>query len=219
MPTIELRHVSESNPPSFLVVGENRKSLGPFAAPSPAETMVAGGRKLLPELRWYLEAFLEYPFSPETERAERLLAALEGWGRAAFNALFGGRDAGVLLADATQAGYEQLRLEVWSDDPAVLSWPWEALRDTQASYLAVSCQVERRLNEVPAPPPLPALPREQVNILLVTARPLERDVAYRSVSRPLVELVAKEQLPARVHVLRPPTLAALRAELRARPGY
>ena len=218
MSTIELRHVSGSNSPSFQVFGETRKTLGPFAVPSPAEVVVAGGRKLLPELGWYLETFLEYPFSPETERAERLLAALKGWGRAAFDALFGNREAGVLLDRATQGSYDQLRIEVWSDDPTILSWPWEALHDTQASYLAVTCQVERRLNGVPEPPRGPA-PSEQVNILLVTARPMEGDIDYRSVSRPLVELVAEERLPARVHVLRPPTLAALRAELRARPGY
>lgn len=218
MSTIELRHVAGSNPPSFHVFGETRKRLGPFAVPAPREVVVAGGRKLLTELGWYLETFLEYPFSPETERAERLLEALKGWGRAAFDALFGGRDAGGLLDRATQGSYEHLRIEVWSDDPAILSWPWEALHDAKASYLAVSCQIERRLNGVPESPRGPAL-HDRVNILLVTARPLEGDVAYRSVSRPLVELIDKENLRARVHVLRPPTLAQLRAELRARPGY
>jgi len=70
------------------------------------------------------------------------------------------------------------------------------------------------------PMPLPeGLPSDRVNILLVTARPHEGDVQYRSISRPLVELIQEHALPARVHVLRPPTLDRLREHLRERPGF
>jgi hypothetical protein len=48
MSTIELRHVSGSNPPSFHVFGETRKSLEPFAVPSPTEVIVAGGASSCP---------------------------------------------------------------------------------------------------------------------------------------------------------------------------
>ena len=44
---------------------------------------------LMRELRWYLEEFLDYPFPPETDRAERVLDALRRWGEQAFDALFG----------------------------------------------------------------------------------------------------------------------------------
>src|ERR1019366_4575483 len=66
---------------------------------------------------------------------------------------------------------------------------------------------------------LAALPTDCVNILLVVARPYEGDVRYRSIARPLVELIRDRHLPAHVDVLRPPTFSQLREVLGAKPGY
>ncbi len=107
---------------------------------------------------------------------------------------------------ATSQGYKKLHLQIISEDPRVLSWPWEALRDPEANYLSHACQIERRLDKVRDPRPLSLdLPDDCINILLVTARPFKNDVQYRSISRLLVELIEERDLPARVHVLRPPT--------------
>ncbi|MHB9107038.1 MAG: tetratricopeptide repeat protein [Armatimonadota bacterium] len=215
---LQIRHVPGSDPPQFTVVRlSDGRSGEAVAISSPAEVLVAGTSSLLAELRWYLESFLEYPFPPETERAERVLAALKVWGEAAFIALFDQRQTGGWMAAATAQGEEQLLLQISSDDPAVLAWPWEALRDPAApGALAHACRIERRLNRNLQNPRPADLPGDAVNILLVTARPYERDVHYRSVSRPLVELIEKECLPARVTVLRPPTFAALQSHLRER---
>ncbi len=114
------------------------------------------------ELRWYLEHFLDYPFPPETTHAEHVLDALKAWGAQAFN--------------------------VRSDDPHILSWPWEALFDPQANYLAH----ERRLNKLRDPQPLAALPTDRANILLVVARPYKGDLRYRSIARPCGSLAAAD---------------------------
>ncbi|KYF90800.1 hypothetical protein BE20_16565 [Sorangium cellulosum] len=141
-------------------------------------------------------------------------------GQRAFQALFERADAGGMFAAASAGGYHELLLQIWSDDPKVLAWPWEALRDLQGRALSPACQLERRLNRAQDPPPVPAeLPRDRVNILLVIARPYEADVQFRSIARPLVELIEKQGLPARVHVLRPPTLDRLREHLRERPNH
>ena len=117
------------------------------------------------ELRWYLENFLDYPFPPETDHAGRVRGALRRWGEQVFDALFGSREAGRLFDAATAADYARLRLQVSSDDPPVLSWPWEALYDPEVGHLAHTCQIERRLNKVRDPQPLPdRLPAERVNI-------------------------------------------------------
>jgi tetratricopeptide (TPR) repeat protein len=63
-----------------------------------------------------------------------------------------------------------------------------------------------------------SLPRDRINILLVTARPYAEDVQYRSVARPLVELLLGDELPAHVTLLRPPTFDALREKLREQPN-
>ncbi|HUT01073.1 MAG TPA: tetratricopeptide repeat protein, partial [Phycisphaerae bacterium] len=109
---------------------------------------------------------------------------------------------------------------VSSDDPHVLSWPWEALRDPDRDWLALHAHVERKLNQLADPLPLAeALPRDRVNVLLVTARPMKGDVEFRSISRPLVELIEEHRLPADVTLLRPPTFAALREHLHERPDH
>src|SRR5262249_48051609 len=155
-----------------------------------------------------------------TDHAERVQQALRAWGEQAFTALFGTAKGGVLFQGATANGHHQLHLQIASDDPRVLGWPWEALRDPEANVLAPTCQIERRLFKVRDPQPLSdQLPSDQVNILLVTARPLDGDVQYRSLSRLLVELIARQRLPAQVTILRPPTLDRLREHLRERPHF
>lgn len=123
---------------------------------------------------------------------------------------------------ATAADYKALTLQIASDDAGVLSWPWEALRDPRlGTALAHACQIERRLSEILDTQAVSAnLPRERVNILLVVARPYgDQDVRYRSIARSLVELIKRENLPAHVDLLRPPTFAQLREHLKRRPGY
>jgi hypothetical protein len=97
----------------------------------------------------------------------------------------------------------------------------EALYDPETGVLAHRVRMERRLNQdLPNPPPLSdLLSKERINILLVTARPYEQDVHYRSISRPLVDLIQKASLPAHVHLLRPPTFDELREHLAAHPHF
>ena len=222
MNTLLIRHVESGDPPKFQAIcPQDARSTETVAIPSPVGFPVEGRpNDLMFELRWYLEGFLDYPFPPETEHAERVRDALRQWGMEAFNKLFGDRRGGEIFNDATREGYESLHLLISSDDPQVLGWPWEALHDPQAGQLAQTCQIERRLNTVRRPDRIDQpWPKNQVNILLVTARPYEGDVRYRSISRPLVELIDKQDLPAQVTVLRPPTFENLREHLRERPNH
>jgi hypothetical protein len=161
---LAITHVENSDPPAFTLVRLSDAKATPQAVVrSPYEFPLAGepNRKFMAELRWYFEDFLDYPFPPETERAERLRGTIESWGRQAFNALFDRRDAGRWLE---QADVIQIR----SDHPQILSWPWEALFDPQTGFLAHRLRIERRLNQLPDAPQMGKLPKERVNILLVT---------------------------------------------------
>ena len=214
--TLAIRHLGNSSLPAFeLTRLSDGKSAAPVAIASPYEALVEGrsGSNLMRELRWYLESFLDYPFPPESVHAEHVMDALRTWGSQAFNALFDQRDAGEWLAGSDL-------LQVRSDDPGILSWPWEALFDPQAhSYIAHQRRIERRLNQIPDPPTVADLPQDRVNILLVVARPYEGDVRYRSIARPLIELIQSQDLPVQVNILRPPTFDQLREHLRARPSH
>jgi len=222
MSTLIVRHCPESNPPRFQVLEPDGDATPPTELPPAAGYPVEGRptSDLMADLRWYLEDFLEYPFHPETEHAERVLQALRNWAEDAFNALFTHDHGAALFDRATADGDEKLRLRIRSNDPRVLAWPWEALHRPGAGPLGQLSQVERCLDDLDGPPPFNAeLPRDRVNILLVTARPYEDDVGFRSLSRPLIDLVDKEKLPVDVHVLRPPSFKRLIEHLQERPRY
>ncbi|WP_114211164.1 CHAT domain-containing protein [Acidisarcina polymorpha] len=222
--TLRIAHLTGSDPAAFHVV---RLSDGKTALPttplSPVGFPVDGrpDSDLLRELQWYLESFLDYPFFPEVERAENVLHALRSWGKQAFSTLFEERTAGRLFEASTADDYSSLHLQIASDDPRILAWPWEALCDPELSWLAQTCQIERRLNLGRDPQPLSSsLPKDRVNILLVVARPFgDSDVKFRSIARPLMDLIEGDRLPAHVELLRPPTFDQLRKHLGERPGY
>jgi tetratricopeptide (TPR) repeat protein len=126
-------------------------------------------------------------------------------------------EAGVLDAGTAEAGVPDAELAKAQEAATLLlGLPWELLHDG-SSYLfqgAKPTRVRRRLPgtegfgvAVVAPP---------IRILLITARPDDEACGYidhRSSALPLVE--ATEALPGlvKLHLLSPPTLPALRAEL------
>lgn len=178
-------------------------SSGPIVAPTEFPAGGTEGANLASELRWLLEKFLDWPFDPRTQQAERATVAMQAWGEAAFNALFDASKARDLYNAAISSGLASLRLIVSSDDPEVLSWPWELLYDPDRRYIATDCDIERKLTkDVGEPSELPeTLPRDRVNILLVTCRPDgENDVGYRSISRSFADLVHASAFPAEVTV-------------------
>ncbi len=223
MNTLIIKHEPDSNPPKFSVIrGEDSKAADPVEVVSPYDTRVQDlpDSNLMAGLAWYLETFLDYPYDPWTVRAENIRDALDDWGKKTFTALFGAGKPYGWFDRATEKGDDNLRLQIMSDDPVVLGWPWEALHAPEKTYLSVASLVERRMNGVGDPVEVSdKLPKDRINILLVTARPYDDDVHYRSISRPLVELIEKHKLPAKVHVLRPPTFERLLEHLKERPDF
>jgi tetratricopeptide (TPR) repeat protein len=224
MNTLIIRHNPKTSPPTFQVEEKgtyNSTTSQPVSLPSPFEFQSGiPNTSLMQGLQWYLEQFLSYPFPPDTDKKDKILQALEQWGVHVFDALFDNRDAGMMYGRAISNGLTELQLQISSDDPGILAWPWEALQDSRTGTLAHLCQIERVLNKIEQPLPLSSdLPGDRLNILMVTARPYQQDVGLRSVSRPLVDLIHEGKLPAEIHILRPPTFENLKDHLRAHPNY
>ncbi|MCL4862721.1 MAG: CHAT domain-containing protein, partial [Caldilineaceae bacterium] len=191
------------------------------------------------EMRWYLEDYYVWPVGVFQERAGRTEAALPGWGNDLYRAALGADAAQEALNAWRQAGDGRARrFSVWVDsDPpegaskkrraeaaeAASEWlalPWELLHDG-GGYLmhgARAAHVRRRLpNRRHQPVRLAQLP---IRILLASPRPeVDEDgnpvpyIDHRASALPLVAAVEKLGDLARVHVLTPPTLPALEAEL------
>jgi hypothetical protein len=75
-----------------------------------AQTLASTELQLGAELTWYLERYLDYPFGPNIERAERVTQALTAWGVHAFDILFGQDQSRDWYRDATRDGHTQLHL-------------------------------------------------------------------------------------------------------------
>lgn len=188
------------------------------------------------DLRWYLESYYLWPTGVFQQRAKAIEARLPQWGRDLYHAAL--RDpiaAEALAAWKKKADGAQRRFSVLvdSDAPAgaddetrkatlaaassVLSLPWELLHDG-AGYLfrgKNAVAVRRRLpNRAPQEVRPTSLP---IRILLVSPRPEDKTTGYidhRVSAKPLVEAVAALGDLATLTVLSPPTLAALRQELK-----
>jgi CHAT domain/Tetratricopeptide repeat/NACHT domain len=218
--SLVIRHIGQNN---FSVIRlRDGKSSDSVELTAPDAITVQGrpNSNLLRDLRWYLEQFLGYPFEPNTELASRIQQALRDWGCSTFQRLF--REQSLLwYHDLRRAGLENLILKIASDDPRVLAWPWEALCDPQGTTLAHTCRIERQLGQLHDPIKLPAgLPKNQINILLVIARPYgDEDVGFQAVSGPLVDWIHQERVAVQIDVLRPPTFAALQQRLHERRGH
>ena len=177
----------------------------------------------LADLRWYLEVFSGWPTGPDYERAERVEARLEDWGRALLKSVTPDRESAQVwrqFVDAAppagDAGDGKL-LTIDAIDPRVLRLPWELLADEGGHLFSAGVGVRRRLKKITSTPIQPlALP---VRVLVVVSRPDDKDVGFidpRAVSLPLLD--ALDELGDRVvtEFLSPPTLPALTARLRDR---
>lgn len=144
-------------------------------------------------------------------------------GRPDVRRLFGGgpgRDYYVLVRND---GLAKTGFEVRYRQSRVGNVPWELLYDTEdgvflvqqfASFSRLQHSSTGKLSE-----PRPA--GGELNVLLVIARPYgQRDVPYRTVARPVMELLSRPRLRERirVEVLRPPTFQRFQEELKRTRG-
>jgi tetratricopeptide (TPR) repeat protein len=187
------------------------------------------------ELRWYLEHYAVWPSHYFRDRARQVEENLVKWGQLLYAAALpvahrgnvlqawerisdhAGRRFSVHVDPEIEAGAPETEMQAAQEAATLLlGLPWELLHDGD-SYLfqgAKPTRVRRRLpNTRVLDVPVVATP---IRILLVTARPEDETCIYldhRASALPLVE--AMESLPGLVqlHVLSPPTLPALRAEL------
>jgi len=177
-------------------------------------------RQFLPELRWYLEEYLQFPLGVYPQLAQCVAKTMKAWGTLIFDTLFTGyaRD---WYQDARKQNFEGFRIKITSDSPEIMSWPWEALYSRDDGWLALRCCIDRQLSSIGEPPPLTAAPdQESIHILYVIPRPYgENDVSYNVLAGSLVEYISENNLPVTVDILRPPTFDQLRKVLYDRPGY
>jgi CHAT domain len=170
----------------------------------------------LEDLRWYLEDYLVAPYGVYEDRGARIAGELDGWGRAAFGAVFGSGPARDAYVRMRVRGAVEFVFR--SDAPSLLGLPWELMADPgRDTPLALdTAGVDRSLLMDTDTAETVAVPDERLRVLMVISRPGGiGDVGYRMIARPLLERLEAVRGAVDLVVLRPPTLEALRAELAA----
>jgi tetratricopeptide (TPR) repeat protein len=178
--------------------------------------------KALDDLRWYLEEYLRFPYGLEPENAKKIELKLQAWGQQLFDLVFRSSEkARDFFQEATRAGLDKCEISIVSDNPAVLNLPWELLFSPDYQFLApLLAGMYRSLSEYAVRAELGTMSDEQLNILLVIARPYgERDINFQTIARPMLEALKPIKKQVNLTVLRPPSLKQFEAELNARKGF
>jgi tetratricopeptide (TPR) repeat protein len=168
-------------------------------------------------LEWYFEEWIRFPFT-NTVRAEKAAKSVRQYGEALFEQVFGHRNAyGAFQAVSGNLG--ALNVEIMGE-PEFQALHWEAMWESDQPHpLVVNCMMSRRrlsgsfarvlVQESPV-----------LNLLVVTARPdEEKDVGYRTISRPLVEAISNANLRVNVEMVRPGTYEAFARHLEGKQSF
>lgn len=177
----------------------------------------------LADLRWYLEEYLRFPYGLAADNAAKIEQKFQDWGEQLFELVFRSSEkTREFFQAATYEGLNQCELVITSDNPEVLNLPWELLYSpSDRQFLAPSLAgMSRSLSEYAVRAEMGDLPQDKLNILLVIARPYgEKDIALRTIARPLLEAISNIRKKVNLKVLRPPSFEQFERELNAHRGF
>ncbi len=170
----------------------------------------------LQELDWYFEQHLRFPFIDQV-RARRAGESIKSYGEALFQQLFASEGAREAYGDLKPRAYPDRLAIAVIGSPAFQGLHWEALKDPRLPRpFALDVPIMRR--RTASAPPLEAIAANSptLNVLVLTARPHGAyDVGYRTITRPLVDMLRQAQLRVDVDFVRPGTWQALVERLEA----
>jgi hypothetical protein len=164
------------------------------------------------DLRWYLEDFMDLPDGGAVNRARRIEANIERWGRSLHDSLFSPKENRAALKRLLE-GRGPTELTLATQDPVLLRLPWELMAD-EAGRLAQRVSVRRQLEEPEPSKKRPA--RLPLRILYVVSRPADTGfIDPRMTAKSLFDALDPLGSNVRIDFCRPPTLARMEEMLRA----
>ncbi len=181
----------------------------------------------LKDIQWYLETYAAgYTADVDDRRAQRIANQLPQWGKALFDAVFDHRAAQRLFNDFQDREEEGKLLTIGTSDPAILSLPWELLRDSAGTYLVNDrprISIRRRFAGAGGGRKLfKVIPKDRLRMLFVISRPTGAGfINPRGEAMAVLEAIEKEAAgKVEVEFLRPATLDNLveRLEDRRKPS-
>ncbi|GJD22722.1 hypothetical protein RIVM261_076780 [Rivularia sp. IAM M-261] len=172
------------------------------------------------QLEWYFEEWLTYPMLNGV-KAEAAKASVTNYGESLFNQVFNDKGAYSQYCQI-RGNLARVKIEIVGNSPEFHALHWEAMRDKDLPRpLAVDCVMVRKRIQKPAPSISFLEQSPVINLLVVISRPdEEHDVGYRTIARPLIEVIQNSQLPVDVDLLRPGNYESLERHLEEKgAGY
>jgi tetratricopeptide (TPR) repeat protein len=170
-------------------------------------------------LEWYFEEYISSPY--DDIRTQAATSTIAEYGKNLFRQIFTENVLFRYKVALQNQGPEKLTIEIIGDSPEFQRVYWESLQDPGASN-PLSAQgvifIRKNVSVLKVKAMVQASPT--INLLIVTARPNEEaDVNYRTIQRPLIDLIEKTETPVRPHILRPGTYESLVKHLDGKSGY
>ncbi|MBE8986588.1 CHAT domain-containing protein [Nostoc sp. LEGE 12450] len=172
------------------------------------------------EIRWYLETYAaHYTTDVDDKQAKGIAEKLQQWGKDLFNAVFQDRAAQRLFNDFQDQNQPGRLLTISASHPAILSLPWELLRDPQGTYLFHEnprISIRRRLAGAGGGRrPFKVPVKDRLRLLFVVSRPSDAGFIDPRGEAMAVLNAIQQAAAGRVEVefLRPATLDNLVARL------
>ncbi|TRU23773.1 MAG: tetratricopeptide repeat protein [Microcystis aeruginosa Ma_QC_B_20070730_S2] len=165
------------------------------------------------DLEWYFEEWLVFP-TLETDKAQKAANSVQNYGENLFKQVFQNNLNAYGEYRDLRKQLSQLQIIIESQSPEFQALHWEALKDPDLPRpFSIDCIISRqRRGATVVPVQMATYPT--INLLVVIARPNEEsDVNYRTISRPLVELVNSSEIPVKIDILRPGTYESLTRHL------
>jgi len=165
------------------------------------------------QLEWYFEEWLVFP-TLDRDKAQKAANSVQNYGENLFKQVFQTNLNAYGEYRDLQKQLSQLQIIIESQSPEFQALHWEALKDPDLPRpFSIDCIISRqRRGATVVPVQMATYPT--INLLVVIARPNEEsDVNYRTISRPLVELVNSSEIPVKIDILRPGTYESLTRHL------
>ena len=171
-------------------------------------------------LEWYFETYIDQPYTAESKVRRTVEQYIVDYGQELFRQLFADDRARQRFYDAiNRDGFEGITFEIVGREKstefqAIL---WETLRDPDSADRPLVASGLRMVRRSTKKSLIKARVEEHptLNLLIVTARPGgAHDVNYRTIQRPLIELLRKTPgLTINPVILRPGTYQSLKNHL------
>jgi len=203
--------------PIPIIIREQSSSTGSFSATVQFDTYGAAcpititnphSHEQEEQLEWYFEEWLRFPFTDKT-RAESAAGSITAYGESLFSQVFRSNPDVYMEYQKLRTG--DILLEIIGT-PEFHALHWESLKDpNQPRPLAVEKPIIRKnITPVAYQTEMQRTPQSQLRVLLLTARPGgNRDVSYRTISRPLVDALETGKVAATIDIVRPGSFEAL----------